>query len=63
MLNNSRLRVLKDKEERIDTVLEETRKQLHAVTERPDQYRGLLEKLLLQGLLQLIEDVSSIPIL
>ena len=59
MLNNSRLRVLRDKEDRIEVVLEETRKQLHSITEQPDQYRALLEKLLLQGLLQLIENVSS----
>ena len=58
MLNNSRLKVLKEKEDRIDLVIEETRKQLSTIVEKPDQYRVLLEKLLLQGLLQLLEEVS-----
>lgn len=58
MLNAARIQVLKCKEDHIKTVLEETRQQLGAITEKPDQYRVLLEKLLLQGLLQLIEDVS-----
>lgn len=56
MLNAARIQVLKCKEDHIKTVLEETRQQLGAITEKPDQYRVLLEKLLLQGLLQLIED-------
>lgn len=56
MLNMARLQVLKCKETHIKGVLDETRQQLGAITQRPDQYRALVEKLLLQGLLQLIED-------
>jgi len=56
MLNMARLQVLKCKETHIKAVLEETRQQLGAITQRPEQYRALVEKLLLQGLLQLIED-------
>lgn len=58
MLNAARLQVLKCKESHIKNVLEETRQQLGTITQKPDQYTVLLEKLLLQGLLQLIEDVS-----
>lgn len=56
MLNASRLQVLKNKEQHISEVIEETQKLLSTVTEKPDQYRTLVEKLLLQGLLQLVEE-------
>ncbi|XP_003740519.1 V-type proton ATPase subunit E [Galendromus occidentalis] len=56
MLNNCRLKVLREKEDRIDLLIEETRHKLSFVTARADQYREILEKLLLQGLLQLIEE-------
>jgi len=56
MLNTARLQVLKCKETHIKGVLDETRQQLGTITQKPDQYRVLVEKLFLQGLLQLIED-------
>lgn len=56
MLNVARLQVLKCKETHIKGVLDETRQQLGTITQKGDQYRVLVEKLLLQGLLQLIED-------
>jgi len=56
MLNFARLQVLKCKETHIKAVLDETRLQLNQIINKPDQYRVLVEKLLLQGLLQLLED-------
>lgn len=56
MLNFARLQVLKCKENHIKTVLDEARAQLVSVVQKPDSYRALVEKLLLQGLLQLCEE-------
>lgn len=60
MLNYARLQVLKCKETHIRNVLDEARSQLGTVVQKPDAYKALVEKLLLQGLLQLYEDVSNI---
>jgi len=56
MLNFARLQVLKCKENHIKNVLDETRGQLITIAQKPENYRTLVEKLLLQGLLQLVED-------
>jgi len=56
ILNFARLQVLKCKETHIKTVLDETRQQLNTITQKADQYKVLVEKLMLQGLLQLVED-------
>lgn len=55
MLNQARLRVLREGEEHIRRVLEEARCHLGDITHDDGRYRELLEKLILQGLLQLLE--------
>ncbi|KAK8788904.1 hypothetical protein V5799_021322 [Amblyomma americanum] len=55
MLNQARLRVLREGEEHIRRVLEEARRHLGDITNDDARYRELLEKLILQGLLQLLE--------
>uniref|UniRef100_A0A1E1X8S7 Putative vacuolar atp synthase subunit e n=1 Tax=Amblyomma aureolatum TaxID=187763 RepID=A0A1E1X8S7_9ACAR len=55
MLNQARLRVLREGEEHIRRVLEEARRHLGDITHDDARYRELLEKLILQGLLQLLE--------
>lgn len=55
MLNQARLRVLREGEEHIRRVLEEARRHLGDITHDDGRYRELLEKLILQGLLQLLE--------
>lgn len=59
MLNFARLQVLKCKENHIKNVLEEAQAQLATVMQNPETYKTVVEKLLLQGLLQLVEDVSK----
>jgi len=59
MQNQARLKVLKAREEHIRNVLEDTRKRLIDITKDPSQYQKVLEKLIAQGLFQLLEkDVS-----
>lgn len=55
MLNQARLRVLREGEEHIRRVLEEARRHLGDITHDDGRYRELLERLILQGLLQLLE--------
>lgn len=54
MLNQARLKALKVREDHVRTVLDEARRQLGAVVKNPTQYSGLLKKLVLQGVLQVI---------
>lgn len=55
MLNQARLRVLREGEEHIRKVLEEARRHLGDITRDESRYRDLLETLILQSLLQLLE--------
>jgi V-type H+-transporting ATPase subunit E len=55
MQNQARLKVLKAREEHIRNVLEEARKKLIATTSNEGEYQKVLEKLIAQGLFQLLE--------
>jgi len=54
-LNQSRLRVLKAKEEGVQRLLTEAHKRLSSVTQNPEAYKKILKELLLQSLLKLNE--------
>ena len=59
MQNQARLKVLKAREEHIRNVLEEARRKLVEVTRNEGEYQKVLEKLIAQGLFQLLEkDIS-----
>jgi len=55
MQNQARLRVLKAREEHIKNVLEEARHKLLEVTKDQNMYQKVLQKLIAQGLFQLLE--------
>eukprot|EP00106_Octopus_bimaculoides_P016280 XP_014783722.1 PREDICTED: V-type proton ATPase subunit E-like [Octopus bimaculoides] len=55
LLNQARLKVLRDREEHIKDVLEEARRRLGQVTNDKHRYRGILEGLITQALFQLLE--------
>jgi len=55
MQNQARIRVLKAREEHIRNVLEEARHKLMEVTKDPNMYQKVLQKLIAQGLFQLLE--------
>ncbi|XP_033101881.1 V-type proton ATPase subunit E-like [Anneissia japonica] len=55
MLNQARLKVLKSREDHVDSLLEEARRRLDEVTLDQSRYSQILEGLLLQGLFQLLE--------
>jgi len=55
MQNQARLKVLKAREEHIKNVLEEARHKLLEVTKDPNLYQKVLQKLIAQGLFQLLE--------
>lgn len=55
MLNQARLKALKVREDHVRTVLDEARKRLGEVTKDHAKYTQLIEKLIVQGLLQLLE--------
>ncbi|KAI5705352.1 V-type proton ATPase subunit E-like [Diaphorina citri] len=55
MLNQARLKALKVREDHVRNVLDEARKRLGEVTKNRDKYTQLIEKLIIQGLLQLLE--------
>lgn len=55
MLNQARLKALKVREDHVRTVLDEARKRLGEVTKDHSKYTQLIEKLIVQGLLQLLE--------
>lgn len=52
MLNQARLKTLKVREDHVSEVLDEARKRLIQVTSKPDLYRDVLKKLILQAILQ-----------
>jgi len=60
MLNQSRLRMLKCREDYIKDVLEEAKKHLTTVAQNQQQYTELLKGLLLSGLMQLMEPKVTI---
>jgi len=55
MQNQARLKVLKAREEHIKNVIEEARHKLFEVTKDPNLYQKVLQKLIAQGLFQLLE--------
>jgi len=55
MLNQARLQALKVREDHVRGVLDEARRRLGEVTKNEKLYKELLEKLIIQGLLQLLE--------
>lgn len=54
MLNQARLKVLKVREDHVRNVLDEARNRLGEVTRDQERYSQILEKLVLQGLYQVI---------
>ena len=54
MLNQARLKALKVREDYVRDVLDEARRKLTEVTKNESQYREILRKLVVQGLLQVI---------
>lgn len=55
MLNQSRLAVLKTRDDSVKQIVEETRLRLGKITEDAPKYRKMLEDLIAQGLFQLLE--------
>ncbi|EDV27157.1 V-type proton ATPase subunit E [Trichoplax sp. H2] len=55
MLNQSRLAILKERENLIKAIMEDTRVKLGAATKDQEKYKGLLQGLITQGLFQLLE--------
>ncbi|XP_070534617.1 V-type proton ATPase subunit E-like isoform X1 [Ptychodera flava] len=60
LLNQARLRVLKAREDHVESLLEEARMRLGTVTKDTIKYSKLLEGLITQGLFQLLESVVVI---
>jgi V-type H+-transporting ATPase subunit E len=56
LLNNSRLKVLKAREDHIRTLLNEAQHRLCDISRDQNQYKKILEGLVSQGLFQLLED-------
>jgi len=56
LVNQARLRILKHREEQIESILTEARNQLTAVSQDTARYQELLLGLITQGLFQLLED-------
>jgi V-type H+-transporting ATPase subunit E len=52
MLNAARLKVLKAREDHVGTVLDEAKKRLKDITQDQATYKGLMQSLITQGLLQ-----------
>jgi len=59
-LNLSRLRVLKARDEGVQRLLTEAHKKLSGVTKSPENYKKLLQSLILQGLLKMGESKVKI---
>ncbi|GAB1600435.1 V-type proton ATPase subunit E-like [Argonauta hians] len=55
LLNQARLKVLRDREDHIKDVLEEARRRLGQVTNDKSRYIGILEGLITQALFQILE--------
>jgi len=62
MLNQSRLRVLKSREDHIHNVLDDARARLSLVTKDRSRYQKLMQDLITQGLCQLLEPVVSVRV-
>lgn len=62
MLNQARLKALKVREDYVRDVLDEARRRLGQITKDEDSYREVLRKLIVQGLLQLLENFVVIRI-
>lgn len=54
MLNQARLKVLKVREDHVRSVLDEARRRLGEITREQGKYTQILERLILQGLYQVI---------
>lgn len=52
MLNQARLKALKVREDHVRAVLDEARNRMSEVSKNEPQYREILRKLIIQGLLQ-----------
>ncbi|KJE93862.1 V-type H+ ATPase subunit E [Capsaspora owczarzaki ATCC 30864] len=55
-LNQSRLRILSERDKHIQSIFNETQQQLAGISSNPDKYRKLLEGLLGQAFHQLLEE-------
>ncbi|KAF6205741.1 hypothetical protein GE061_019914 [Apolygus lucorum] len=62
MLNQARLKALKVREDHVRNVLDEARKRLLQSAQNPAQYSQIVEKLILQALLQLLEKEVTLRI-
>lgn len=60
LLNNSRLKILKAREDHIETLLNEAQAKLTDITHDQSQYKSILESLIVQGLCQMLEDKVSV---
>jgi len=60
MLNNARLKVLKARDDHVAHVLEDAKKQLTTIANDRSKYPAIIEKLIAQGLCQLIEPAVTI---
>jgi V-type H+-transporting ATPase subunit E len=60
LLNQSRLRVLKAREDHIKTLLDEARQRLSAIARDQNGYKRLVEGLVTQGLYQMLEETVGI---
>jgi len=56
LLNQARLRILKNREDHIGQTLEEARSRLANITRDPANYRKMLDGLITQGLYQMLEE-------
>ncbi|GAU97669.1 hypothetical protein RvY_08925-2 [Ramazzottius varieornatus] len=57
LLNQARLKVLRARDDHIQTILAEARRRLGAVTQDPQRYENLMRNLILEGLYNLLEPV------
>lgn len=60
LLNQSRLRVLRSREDHIKTILDEARQRVGDITRDKQRYRVVLQGLISQGLFQMLEPAVSI---
>lgn len=60
MLNNARLKVLKARDDHVGHVLDDAKKQLTTIAHDRSKYPAIIEKLIAQGLCQLIEPTVTI---
>jgi len=60
LLNQARLKVLRARDDHIQTILEESRRRLGDVTQDQKRYNGLMRNVILEGLMNLLEPVVLI---